>query len=60
MSLTPLKNVILHIFIYNVMSDFSSARRVSEVRVNNFTCCNLHFGGGGVGVVVNEQNLISE
>ena len=28
------KNVILHIFMYNVMSDFSGARRVSEGRVN--------------------------
>ena len=28
------KNVILHIFMYNVMSDFSGARQVSEGRVN--------------------------
>ena len=27
------KNVILHIFMYNVMSDFSGARQVSEGRV---------------------------
>ena len=27
------KNVILHIFMYNVMSDFSGARWVSEGRV---------------------------
>ena len=35
--------MILHIFIYNVMSDFSGTRRVSEGRVNNFTCCKLQF-----------------
>ena len=51
--------MILHIFIYNVMSDFSGARQVSKGRVNNFTCCKLLFTFWG-GVVVNEQNLISE
>ena len=28
------KNVILHIFMYNVTSDFNGARQVSEGRVN--------------------------
>ena len=28
--------MILHIFMYNVMSDFSGARRVSEGRVKYF------------------------
>ena len=30
------KNVILHIFMYNVMSNFSGARRVSKGRVKIF------------------------
>ena len=31
--------MILHIFMYNVMSDFSGARRVTEGRVNIDKVC---------------------
>ena len=36
------KNVILHIFMYNVISDFSAATPASEGRVKVFIVLNLH------------------